>query len=66
MAAKVWGIDVSDVREPSTTPSAIHGMITKLSPLMESARHRKKYFEGNFSDDSDTDLFHFTRNYLNQ
>ena len=30
MAAKEWGIDVSDIKEPSTTPSAIHGMITKI------------------------------------
>ena len=32
-------------------------MITKLSPLKECARHRKKYFDGNLSDDSDTKRF---------
>ena len=32
-------------------------MIRKLSPLKESARHRKKYFDGNLSDDSDTKRF---------
>ena len=38
-------------------PSAIHGMVTKLSPLKESTRPRKKYFDGTFSDDSDTKRF---------
>ena len=48
---------MSGIKEPSTTPSAIHGMITKLSPLKECTRHRKKYFDGNLSDDSDTKRF---------
>ena len=57
MAGKEWGSDISDLIEPCTTPSAIHGMVTKLSPLKESTRHCKKYFDGTFSDDSDTKRF---------
>ena len=58
MAANEWGIGVSDIKEPSTMLSAIYGMITKLSPLEECARHRKNILMAISVTTLTQDLFH--------